>query len=90
MGRGRQSGVVAGIDLTPSAFNANVKASPPGTGVTTLWAWDSASSQWSFYAPALEERDGTALSDYIASKNYLDFTQRSKTLGNGSGFWINR
>lgn len=33
---------------------------------------------------------GTALTDYIASKNYLDFTQRNKTLGNGTGFWVNR
>jgi hypothetical protein len=31
-----------------------------------------------------------ALSDYIANKGYLDFTQRSKTLGNGTGFWVNR
>jgi alpha-tubulin suppressor-like RCC1 family protein len=79
-----------GIDLTPSAFNANLKASLPGTGVTTLWAWDNTASQWYFYAPSLETQGGTALSDYITSKNYLDFTQRNKTLGNGTGFWVNR
>jgi hypothetical protein len=82
--------VATGIDLTPSAFNANVKASLTGTGVTTLWAWDNASSQWYFYAPSLEAQGGTALSDYIATKNYLDFTQRNKMLGNGTGFWVNR
>jgi hypothetical protein len=79
-----------GIDLTPSTFNANLKASLFGTGVTTLWAWDNASSRWYFYAPSLEAQGGTALSDYIASKNYLDFAPRSKTLGNGTGFWVNR
>lgn len=36
-----------GNDIAPSAFNANLKASWPGTGVTTLWAWGNASSQWS-------------------------------------------
>ena len=25
-----------------------------------------------------------------ANKGYLDFTQRNKTLGNGTGFWVNR
>jgi hypothetical protein len=79
-----------GIDLTPSAFNANLKASLFGTGVTTLWAWDNTSSRWYFYAPSLEAQGGTALSDYIASKNYLDFTTANKTLGNGTGFWVNR
>jgi hypothetical protein len=79
-----------GIDLTPSAFDANLKASLPGTGVTTLWAWDSSTSKWYFFAPSLEAQGGTALSDYIASKNYLDFAQRNKTLGSGTGFWVNR
>ena len=79
-----------GNDITPSAFNTNLKASLPGTGVTTLWAWDNPSSRWYFYAPSLETQGGTALSDYTSSKGYLDFTQRSKTLGSGTGFWVNR
>jgi alpha-tubulin suppressor-like RCC1 family protein len=79
-----------GIDVTPSTFNANLKASLPGTGVTTLWAWDNPSSRWYFYAPSLEAQGGTVLSDYIAGKGYLDFTSNNKTLGNGTGFWVNR
>ena len=79
-----------GNDVTPSAFDANLKASLPGTGVTTLWAWDNPSSQWYFHAPSLEAQGGTALIDYIKSKNYIDFTQTSRTLGKGTGFWVNR
>jgi hypothetical protein len=79
-----------GNDITPSVFNTNLKSSLPGTGVTTLWAWDNPSSTWYFYAPSLETQGGTALTDYIANKSYLDFTQRNKTLGNGTGFWVNR
>jgi hypothetical protein len=59
-------------------------------GVTTLWAWDPTNTAWYFYAPSLEAQGGTALSDYIAGKGYLDFTAASKTLGNGTGFWVNR
>ena len=80
--------VATGKDITPTQFNANLKASLLGTGVTTLWAWDTPSTQWYFYAPALEAQGATALSSYIASKGYLDFG--AKTLGNGTGFWVNR
>lgn len=56
--------------------------------VTTLWSWDNASSGWYFYAPRLDV--GGALSGYIASKGYLDFTVNNKTLGPGVGFWVNK
>jgi alpha-tubulin suppressor-like RCC1 family protein len=82
--------VATGNDITPSVFNTNLKASLPGTGVTTLWAWDNPSSKWYFYAPSLETQGGTALPDYIAGKGYLDFAQANKKLGNGTGFWVNR
>ena len=82
--------VATGNDVTPSAFNTSLNAIPPAVGVNTLWAWDNPLSQWYFYAPSLEVQGGTALADYIASKSYLDFTQRNKTLGNGTGFWVNR
>ena len=57
-------------------------------GVTTLWAWDSRNSAWYFYAPSLDASG--SLSNYITSKGYLDFTTASKTLGSGTGFWVNR
>ena len=82
--------VATGNDITPSALNVNLKASAFPTNLTTLWAWDSASAKWLFYAPSLEEQGGTALSGYIASKGYLDFTQANRKLGNGTGFWVNR
>jgi alpha-tubulin suppressor-like RCC1 family protein len=82
--------VATGNDITPKAFNTNLKSSLPGTGVTTLWAWDNPTSSWYFYAPLLEAQGGTALSDYINNKGYLDFTKANKTLGNGTGFWVNR
>ena len=75
-----------GEDKTPSQFNQALGASP----LTTLWAWDNPSSRWYFYAPSLEEQGGTALSGYIASKGYIDFGSNNKTLGNGTGFWVNR
>ena len=81
--------VATGNDVTPSAFNTSLNAIPPAVGVNTLWAWNNPLSQWYFYAPSLEAQGGTALADYIASKGYLDFTQRNKTLGNGTGFWVN-
>lgn len=82
--------VATGNDITPSTFNANLKSRLPGTGITTLWAWGNSSSQWYFYAPSLEAQGATALSDYINSKGYLDFSTANKTLGNGTGFWVNR
>lgn len=80
--------VASGNDLTPSVFDANLKSSLPGTGVITLWAWDNPASKWYFYAPSLEAQGGSALSNYIAEKGYLDFG--GKRLGNGTGFWVNR
>lgn len=85
--------VATGNDVTPSAFNLSLSETPPAAGVipqnlTTLWAWDSALTQWYFYAPSLEASSG--LTAYIASKSYLDFAVISKTLGSGVGFWVNR
>jgi hypothetical protein len=82
--------VATGVDVSPSVFDTNLKSSLPGSGVTTVWAWDNPTSRWYFYAPSLETQGGTALSDYIAGKDYLDFGSNSKMLGNGIGFWVNR
>ena len=80
--------VATGNDITPSVFESNLKASLPGTGVTSLWAWDNPAAKWYFFAPSLAAQSGSALSNYIAGKGYLDFG--GKTLGNGTGFWVNR
>ncbi|MCF8212243.1 MAG: DUF1566 domain-containing protein [Rhodoferax sp.] len=87
--------VSVGNTLTPSAFNAGLSATPPAVGVvapniTSLWAWDNPQAKWYFYAPSLEGQGGTALFDYTASKGYLDFTTTGKTLGNSTGFWVNK
>lgn len=71
-------------------FKADLKASAVPASSTALWAWDDPQSAWHFYAPSLEAQGGTALSGYIASKGYLDFSTNNKTLGNGIGFWVNR
>ncbi len=87
--------IAIGNALTPSAFNRALSASPPTVGViplnlTTLWAWDNLQAKWYFYAPNLESQGGTALSDYIVNKGYLDFTATHKLLGPGVGFWVNK
>ena len=66
----------------PSAFNTTV-------AVTSLWVWDSTRSKWYFYAPSLQAQGGSALSNYISTKGYLDFASVSKTLGPGIGLWVN-
>jgi len=86
--------VATGNSVTPSAFNLSLGSTQATTGVvpinlTTLWAWDSASANWYFYAPSLEAKGGTALADYAAGKGYLDFSQAGKSLGIGVGFWVN-
>jgi len=87
--------ISVGGSITPSAFNIGLSAIHPGAGViplnvATLWAWDSGLAAWYFYAPDLEAQGGGALTTYISSKNYLDFTRNSKALGQGMGFWVNK
>ena len=82
--------VATGNDITPTEFNANLKASAVPASLSTLWAWDATNAAWYFYAPSLEAQGGTALSGYITNKGYLDFGAAYKKLGNGTGFWVNR
>ena len=77
----------SGVGKTPAEFNAGSTVQP---GVTSLWAWDAAQKKWLFYAPSLVSQGGSALSDYLASKGYLDFAASGRTLAPGTGFWINR
>ena len=46
--------------------------------------------KWYFYSPQLDAKGGTVLTDYIASKGYLDFTATNKLLDAGTGFWVNK
>jgi len=80
-------------DVSPAELNRRLSETPPSPDVipnnfTTLWAWDNPTSNWYFYAPGLDA-SGT-LASYISSKGYIDFAKSSRTLGNGTGFWINR
>ena len=75
--------ISTGDTKTTDAFNTDV-------AVTTLWTWDNAQSKWYFYAPSLRTQGGSALSDYIKTNGYLDFTSAGKTLGPGVGFWVNK
>ena len=82
--------VATGNNITPSQFNANLKASLLGSALTTLWAWDNATARGISTRHRSKRKAGRRLPGYIASKGYLDFSPPNKTLGNGTGFWVNR
>lgn len=73
--------ISSGETANPSQFNAAL-----ASDLISLWAWDTASSGWYFYAP-VPDRNGT-LPGFISSNAYLDFQARGKTLGAGTGFWV--
>ncbi|MHB8167158.1 MAG: hypothetical protein ACYDDT_10365 [Sulfuricella sp.] len=82
--------IAVGDNPTASGFNKNIGATPPATGVipvnlTSMWAWDNATSNWYFYAPSLDSA-GT-LASYITTKSYLNFG--TKPLDPTMGFWVN-
>jgi hypothetical protein len=95
----RQSSLASGWNLastasaiTPQDFNLSLSTTPPTVGqvplnMTSLWTWDSAQSQWYFYAPSL---DNAALAQVIAERGYRDFGTNSKSLGSATGFWVKR
>lgn len=83
--------VASGSDLTPAAWNNSLSTFTPAAGVVvkniaSLWHWSVTDSKWLYYSPALS---ASALSSYLAEQGMLDFTSKSKTLGNGTGFWVN-
>jgi hypothetical protein len=71
--------------VSPAQFATNV-----GSGVDSVWAWDSAAAKWYFYPPSLAALGGTVLNDYADSLGYLDFSKAAKSLGTGVGFWVHR
>jgi hypothetical protein len=74
--------VTTATSQSPAALSASLGS------FNSLWAWDSASQAWYFYAPSLDT--GTALADYARANGYLDFAATGKTLGSGVGFWLSR
>jgi hypothetical protein len=88
--------IATGDNPSAKVFANRIAVTPPASGtaatsLTTLWAWDSKSANWYFYAPSLDNA-GTLLS-YISGMNYLDFsgtaTTSAKTLDPITGFWVN-
>jgi len=54
-------------------------------GVTSQWAWDAATQNWFFYAPAFA--NDASLDSYAAAQGYRSFGTR--TTDGGHGFWVN-
>jgi len=84
--------IATGDNPTPKVFANAIAINPPTTGavatsLTTLWAWDSGSKNWYFYAPSLDNSGG--LTGYINGKGYEDFTLKGKLLDPTTGFWVN-
>jgi hypothetical protein len=87
--------VATAADVSPAKYNQSLLATPPNPGVTpinltSLWVWDNPQGKWYFYSLKLEGQAGTALSDYIFGKGYLDFNTNGKTLNTGIGFWVDK
>lgn len=78
--------LASGDNKTPSQLNAGLASSmnAANKSISTVWAWDSASSRWRFYAPSLESLG--QLATYTATKGYLPFTA---ALAASDGFWVN-
>lgn len=73
----------SGADVSTAAlFGVPDKPSTAGADVISVWAWDAASSRWSFFSPTLSTVE---LSTYTASNGYSVLNR----IPQGSGFWIN-
>lgn len=81
--------LVASADAkTPAELNTSLSSSfnASNLSMTSVWAWDPTNASWKFYAPSLDAQSGTALSDYVKSKNYQLFNSALKM---SDGFWLN-
>jgi alpha-tubulin suppressor-like RCC1 family protein len=85
--------IAVGDNPTPRTFANTIALTQPvspdiaATSLTTLWSWDNGLSSWYFYAPSLD--NSGALTSYITSKGYFNFSTNSKTLDPTMGFWVN-
>jgi hypothetical protein len=82
--------VTTGAAQTPAALNSTLSANIPSgsSGFSSVWAWDTTTGGYYFYAPSLQTQGGNSLLDYIRSHGYLDFTAASRSLTPGAGFWV--
>jgi hypothetical protein len=89
--------IATGDSPTPTAFNNALSLTPPAPGplplnVISLWAWDTTTPGWFFWAPSLV--NSNQLQSYITSKGYLDFSTIANmptgTLSTNTGVWVNR
>jgi len=78
--------VASADNKNPSQLNTGLAPSlkTAGKSISTVWAWDTGTSRWKFYAPTLENSGG--LATYITSKNYLAFATAPTTT---EGYWVN-
>jgi hypothetical protein len=85
--------IAVGDSPIPRIFANTIALTQPvspdiaANSLTTLWSWDNGLSRWYFYAPSLD--NSGALTSYITSKGYLNFSTNSKTLDPTMGFWVN-
>ena len=70
---------------TPQQVQA---AAGQAVSMESLWAWDAQLGTWFFYAPSLDVMGGSALTDYIRTQGFRDFTGSGKALSIGVGFWV--
>jgi hypothetical protein len=85
--------IAVGDSPQPNNFNLALSTSASTSttvpiNLTTLWAWDSAAGNWMFYAPSLLNAGSLALDNYITTKGYVSFG--NKTLTPVTGFWVNK
>jgi hypothetical protein len=89
--------IATGDSPTPTGFNNALSLTPPVPGplllnVTSIWAWDTTTPGWYFWAPSLV--NAGSLSNYSTTKGYLDFTVISNTpmgsLSPYTGAWVNK
>ena len=80
--------LMSGFNASPAVLNQTLSnnLTSYNMSITTIWAWDSQTGKWKFYAPSLDVQGGNVLSDYITSKGYVAF---SGAINPWEGVWIN-
>ncbi len=87
--------VTIGYAKAPGGFNNALSETTPSPGVIaqsfqSLWAWDTVSAKWYFYAPSLAAQGGEVLANYLTANGYLSFTTAGKVLDGKTGFFVTK